>query len=179
MSATADTLLFQNYFREFGRKDQLPPVINVLGKCFHVNEKYLETVQTLLSSKNLLSSSLLPFFKPNFTPRSFEEKNMYLRVMLSTINLISKHRPRGAILVFLSGWAEISYLKTELLKDSSNIGYNDPSRFKICAMHSSVPLKDQREAFEVYDSSIRKIIFATNIAETSITVFFILLFYLP
>lgn len=170
MSATADTLLFQTYFKSFGAGRTLPPIINVFGKCFNVEENYLESVEKKLKANNLLPSTLTPFFKPNFSPKSYEERNMYIRVMKSTIDYISKNRPKGAILVFLSGWAEISLLKSELLKDVTHIGYNNLSAFKICSMHSSVPLQDQKEAFHIYDSGVRKIILATNIAETSITV---------
>lgn len=164
MSATADTKLFQQYFRN--ALSIIPPVITIKGKCFAVTEQYLEHVQSHLMKHNLLSSSIKPFFQKNFSARSFEEKNMYLRVMRSTIEYICSKRPQGAILVFLPGWQEITYLKQELMKS----GFNDTTRYKICTMHSSVPVKEQKEAFHVYDSSIRKIILATNIAETSITV---------
>jgi len=163
MSATADTRLFQAYFQ--GVTHSLPPVINVPGKCFPVTEHYLDVVRNKLVTHSLLPSSIAPFFQPSFQPRSFEDKNMYLKAIQATINYIMKHRPAGAILVFLSGWAEISFLKAELQKN-----HNDPDKCKIFAMHSSVPMKDQKNAFVVYDKSVRKIILATNIAETSITV---------
>nr|XP_024395088.1 DExH-box ATP-dependent RNA helicase DExH1-like isoform X2 [Physcomitrium patens] len=73
----------------------------------------------------------------------------------------------GAILVFLTGWDEISKL-VERLKGNSL--FNDSRRFLILPLHGSMPTINQREIFQRPSVGVRKIVLATNIAETSITI---------
>jgi HrpA-like RNA helicase len=74
---------------------------------------------------------------------------------------------RGAVLVFLPGWEEISR-GMELLREHPVLG--DPSRVLALALHSSIPTAEQRRAFKRPPPGVTKIIFSTNIAETSITI---------
>ena len=74
---------------------------------------------------------------------------------------------RGSVLVFLPGMGEIRAL-TETLKASRRFG--NRSRFDIIPMHSSLSPKDQRRAFLKPKAGCQKIILATNICETSITI---------
>ena len=73
----------------------------------------------------------------------------------------------GSILIFLPGMGEIKSLH-ERLKGSRN--FSDPSRFDILPMHSMLSNKDQRRVFLKAKSGCMKIILATNIAETSVTI---------
>lgn len=76
-----------------------------------------------------------------------------------------------AVLVFLPGWDEIRNLAAILqAEDILGIGYADRSRFAFHTLHSQVPLAEQARVFECAPPGARKIILATNIAETSITV---------
>mmetsp|Transcript_5752 Transcript_5752/g.16586 ORF Transcript_5752/g.16586 Transcript_5752/m.16586 type:complete len:1474 (-) Transcript_5752:147-4568(-) len=77
---------------------------------------------------------------------------------------IIKH---AAVLVFLPGLGEIRTL-SERLKGSYKFGSRQ--KFDIIPMHSTLPPKDQRRAFAKPRSGCRKIILATNICETSITI---------
>jgi len=52
---------------------------------------------------------------------------------------------------------------------SSQIQFSE-DRCKLLALHSMMNSSDQREIFETLPKGIRKIILATNIAETSITI---------
>ena len=52
----------------------------------------------------------------------------------------------------------------------SNIHFGDETRFQIIPMHSTLSPKDQKRAFIKTKEGCRKIILATNIAETSITI---------
>ncbi|KAJ4430295.1 hypothetical protein ANN_22508, partial [Periplaneta americana] len=79
----------------------------------------------------------------------------------TVINWIDKHRPEGAILCFLPGWTEISSVLNYLEGDRSRI---------ILPVHSRLSHEDQRRIFSNPPPGIRKIILATNIAETSITI---------
>ena len=73
----------------------------------------------------------------------------------------------GAILIFLPGWQEISEL-TMLLENSPPFG--DQTQYSILPLHSGIPSKDQRSVFKRLRKGMRKIVLATNIAETSITI---------
>lgn len=92
-----------------------------------------------------------------------EELNLDIALKL-LIYLIKS--PPGAILVFLPGIGEISRLLF-LMKDSG--GFPE-SRFEIYPLHSKLPSLEQKKIFERPPDSMRKIIIATNIAETSITI---------
>jgi HrpA-like RNA helicase len=76
---------------------------------------------------------------------------------------------KGAVLVFLPGFGEIKTL-LERLKGSRDFG--NRGAFDIIPLHSSLSSEDHRRAFRVSSerSRIRKIILATNIAETSVTI---------
>ncbi len=81
----------------------------------------------------------------------------------------------GHVLVFLPGWDEIKAVNL-LLTDTQyhpllRTDFNDRDQFEIHILHSTVPVQDQQAVFEpVRHQGIRRIILATNIAETSITI---------
>lgn len=83
-----------------------------------------------------------------------------------------KHEPyfddgANAILIFLSGWSEISALCDAL---SQHFKFGNEQYYQVLPLHSGIPSKDQRKVFSRPRSGVRKIICATNIAETSITI---------
>ncbi|KAI9766428.1 MAG: ATP-dependent RNA helicase A [Geoglossum simile] len=87
-----------------------------------------------------------------------------------TVAHISKTTKEGAILVFLPGLAEIVQVE-EALRTQNLLGINFSNElaFKISKLHSSIPTV-QTEVFNAVPTGCRKIILATNIAETSITI---------
>jgi ATP-dependent RNA helicase DHX36 len=72
---------------------------------------------------------------------------------------------QGAILVFLPGWEEISYMERELLRS-----HMTASTYEIAMLHSRLSAQEQRRAFVKPPRGKRKLILATNIAETSLTI---------
>ncbi|CAG8433761.1 11082_t:CDS:2 [Ambispora gerdemannii] len=85
---------------------------------------------------------------------------------------IAKTGKEGSILVFLPGWEEITALN-KLLTSRTLLGvnFNDQSKFTIHMLHSSLPSISQKQVFDpLPNPGMRKIILATNIAETSITI---------
>lgn len=76
----------------------------------------------------------------------------------------------GAILVFVPGIGEITKIR-RALEDNSFPGFDfkDSSRYSIFQLHSLLE-QDQRTVFRPSPQGVRKIILATNIAETSITI---------
>lgn len=90
-----------------------------------------------------------------------------LGLVESTIEYICRHEGDGAILVFVTGWDDISKL---LDKVKANSFLRDPSKFLILPLHGSMPTTNQREIFDRPPLNTRKIVLATNIAESSITI---------
>ena len=73
----------------------------------------------------------------------------------------------GSILIFLPGIGEIRSLHNRL---TGNVKFGDSKRFDVIPMHSTLSPKEQKRAFMRPRQGCRKIILATNIAETSITI---------
>ncbi|KAJ4768713.1 ATP-dependent RNA helicase [Rhynchospora pubera] len=79
---------------------------------------------------------------------------------------IDKNYPAGAILVFLPGITEIDLLVDKL---TANYQFGGPSDW-VLPLHSLLSSADQRKVFQSPPENIRKVIVATDIAETSITI---------
>lgn len=75
----------------------------------------------------------------------------------------------GAILVFLPGWDEIEKLHRFLL-DQHPLGVDYKNGFQMHLLHSTIPPSKQQQVFSPCPAGERKLILATNIAETSVTI---------
>ncbi|KAL6175637.1 hypothetical protein ACLB2K_052276 [Fragaria x ananassa] len=81
-------------------------------------------------------------------------------------HIVRNERP-GAVLVFMTGWDDINSLKDQL---QSHPLLGDPNRVLLLACHGSMPSAEQRLIFDKPEDGVRKIVLATNMAETSITI---------
>ncbi|XP_062191731.1 DExH-box ATP-dependent RNA helicase DExH3-like isoform X1 [Phragmites australis] len=81
-------------------------------------------------------------------------------------HICQKERP-GAVLVFMTGWDDINALKEQL---QANPLLGDPSKVLLLACHGSMASSEQKLIFEKPEPGVRKIVLATNLAETSITI---------
>ncbi|KAJ8032843.1 ATP-dependent RNA helicase DHX36 [Holothuria leucospilota] len=105
---------------------------------------------------------------------TMDHDNFDLDLGAELIRYICLKKPQGAILMFLPGWDQISKMNDLLMKQ----GMFRSSNYRIIPLHSMMPSVNQRqasngEAVQVFDrppEGVRKIIIATNIAETSITI---------
>lgn len=95
----------------------------------------------------------------------------YLDNMLKTIFQIHVTEPLpGDILAFLTGQDEIESLQAQLESYAEKL-YKTVPRIKVMPLYGSLSSAAQQEAFEkVQEKFTRKIVLATNIAETSVTV---------
>jgi ATP-dependent RNA helicase DHR2 len=95
----------------------------------------------------------------------------YLQNVLQTILQLHIKEPLpGDILAFLTGQEEIETLQTQLESYAENLVKTLP-RMKVMPLHGSLPAQAQQEVFErVKEHFTRKVVLATNIAETSVTV---------
>ncbi|XP_051934615.1 ATP-dependent DNA/RNA helicase DHX36 [Hippocampus zosterae] len=89
-----------------------------------------------------------------------------LDLILALIRHIVLNDEEGAILVFLPGWDNISSLNDLLM--AQQMFRSD--RFIIIPLHSLMPTVNQTLVFKRPPPGVRKIVIATNIAETSITI---------
>jgi pre-mRNA-splicing factor ATP-dependent RNA helicase DHX16 len=78
-------------------------------------------------------------------------------------------QPRGDILVFLTGQEEIDAAKDMILARTRGLGKRI-GEIIILPIYSSLPSDMQSKIFEPTPPGARKIILATNIAETSLTI---------
>eukprot|EP00088_Acartia_fossae_P004520 TRINITY_DN1193_c0_g1_i7.p1 TRINITY_DN1193_c0_g1~~TRINITY_DN1193_c0_g1_i7.p1 ORF type:complete len:572 (-),score=168.18 TRINITY_DN1193_c0_g1_i7:129-1814(-) len=93
-----------------------------------------------------------------------EDLDMDLTAAL--IRHIHQNEKEGAILVFVPGWEQISKLN-KLLDRGGHYSLQSASIFPL---HSLMPTVNQKAIFARPPQGTRKIIIATNIAETSITI---------
>ncbi|KAG5556410.1 hypothetical protein RHGRI_006865 [Rhododendron griersonianum] len=107
--------------------------------------------------------------KHNSLPKCGRPKQISFGIMQveSTVEYICRYEGDGAILVFLTGWDDISKL---LDKVKANSFLGDPRKFLVLPLHGSMPTINQREIFDRPPANSRKIVLATNIAESSITI---------
>lgn len=94
-----------------------------------------------------------------------------VHLLIATLAHICNNSKDGAVLVFLPGHAEISDARKLLLEQQIfGVDFSNTTKFNIMALHSAVPPDEQKLVFEPSPPGCRKIILATNIAETSVTV---------
>ena len=187
MSATVDAQKFSTYLNG-------APIIEVEGRTFPVQAKFLEDAIELTGHTNEDAPKVLEGQDTEEADidesRQTTGADRYLatyskrtRTMLAAydeycvdhvliVKLLEMVAYRAdyqafskAILIFLPGIAEIRRLYDMLLGHPSF-----RENWRVHALHSSFSGDDQQAAFEIPPPGVRKIILATNIAETGITI---------
>ncbi|KAL3654449.1 hypothetical protein CASFOL_004130 [Castilleja foliolosa] len=109
----------------------------------------------------------------NFSPQTRESLSYWNPDCLN-FNLIEyllckicENETPGAVLVFMTGWDDITSLKDKL---QAHPVLGDTDRVLLLACHGSMGNAEQKLIFDKPEDGIRKIVLATNIAETSITI---------
>ena len=93
----------------------------------------------------------------------------YLDASIVSILQIHLTQPRGDILVFFTGQEEIEAAQEILQQRTRALGSKIPVLI-ICPIYSTLPSDMQAKIFEPTPPEARKVVLATNIAETSITI---------
>ncbi|KAL7272148.1 Cyclin-dependent kinase catalytic subunit [Rhizina undulata] len=94
----------------------------------------------------------------------------YLNAAITTIFQIhTTTPPQGDILVFLTGQDEIEAAEQNLQETCRKLG-NKICEMIICPIYASLPSELQTKIFEPTPENARKVVLATNIAETSLTI---------
>ncbi|KJE93489.1 mRNA splicing factor RNA helicase [Capsaspora owczarzaki ATCC 30864] len=93
----------------------------------------------------------------------------YLDAAVVTVLQIHMTQPAGDILVFLTGQEEIETAQEVLQDRVKRLGKAIPELI-ICPIYSTLPSDMQTKIFEAVPPGARKVVLATNIAETSLTI---------
>ncbi|RDA83973.1 hypothetical protein CP532_0433 [Ophiocordyceps camponoti-leonardi (nom. inval.)] len=144
MSATADVHAFQEFFsnKVTGDARETVQILKIRGRQFPVEITY----------------------EPQPVPDT--EDAMLRRIF----KLHLEEALPGDILAFLTGQDEIESAGRLIEEFTATLASNVP-RIKVCPLYGQLSMQGQREAFlPVKDPFTRKVVLATNIAETSVTV---------
>lgn len=155
MSASLSTDELQTYFGH-----DATGVIRVPGTLFPLNRYFLP--QAL---KDLHINPRDYNLGPLMNPENYISSMVNIELVVDVIKAIDHTKPPGAILCFLPGWQDISQVLRKLSEDARL-----NSRLCILPLHSRLSLDDQELIFNKPPDGKRKVVLATNIAETSLTV---------
>ncbi|XP_058188630.1 DExH-box ATP-dependent RNA helicase DExH7, chloroplastic isoform X2 [Rhododendron vialii] len=159
------------YLRDYtSTKEKNDPVSNHRGKK--------NLVLSGWGDESLLSEDCI---NPYYTPSTYQTYSDQTRQNLRRLNedvidydlledlvhFIDETHPEGAILIFLPGVGEIHLLLDKL---AASRQFGGPSSEWLLPLHSSISSADQKKVFLRPPDNMRKVIIATNIAETSITI---------
>ncbi|KAJ4748475.1 RNA helicase family protein [Rhynchospora pubera] len=93
----------------------------------------------------------------------------YIDATIVTVLQIHVTEPSGDILVFLTGQEEIETVHEILKNRTRGLGTKIPELI-ICPIYANLPTELQAKIFEPTPDGARKVVLATNIAETSLTI---------
>lgn len=146
MSATLDVNKFSKFFNSC-------PIFEIPGRVFPVSVTY------------------------NCSDDSFDTKKLtYISQLNRVIMDIHLDQPQGDVLVFLTGQSEIENACKRLFKVAETIDYDTDVSCRevrgllILPLYGALSTDQQQKAFEPTEKGIRRVIVATNIATTSLTI---------
>ncbi|XP_076228414.1 ATP-dependent DNA/RNA helicase DHX36 isoform X2 [Nomia melanderi] len=140
-------------------------------------KKHLKKFKEVQSKRNEFSDIIDPYVRQLVAQRKYpryvtdqlrnpNSEDLSLDLIEQLIRHISETKPPGAILVFLPGMMDIVKLHRIMV----DAGRYPQSQYIIYPLHSRMPTVDQKLIFKEPPQGVRKIIIATSIAETSITI---------
>ena len=89
--------------------------------------------------------------------------------MLSTIFHIHQESPaKEDILAFLTGQEEIETMARQVRNIAKE--FSDRPRLEVMPLYAAKPIEQQQQVFKKTGENCRKVVLATNIAETSVTI---------
>lgn len=140
--------------------------------------KHLKRYKEQQNKKDEFLDVLQPYIRQLIAEKKYEpqvikelrnplSEDLSLELIQELVIYICNTKNPGAILIFLPGMMDISKLN-KMLQTNSKLKPND--KFVIYPLHSRMPTVDQKLIFKEPPPGVRKIIIATSIAETSITI---------
>ncbi|OAA33329.1 DEAD-like helicase [Moelleriella libera RCEF 2490] len=95
----------------------------------------------------------------------------YMAAAVTTVFQIHTQMPAGGdILIFLTGQDEIETAEQEITETARKMGSQLKGELVICPIYANLPSELQAKIFEPTPAGARKVVLATNIAETSLTI---------
>ncbi|QPG74720.1 hypothetical protein FOA43_002053 [Brettanomyces nanus] len=94
----------------------------------------------------------------------------YLHAATTTVFQIHLSQGPGDILVFLTGQDEIETMATNLRNTAEKLAGQMPLELIVCPIYANLPPEKQKLIFAPTPKKSRKVVLATNIAETSLTI---------
>ncbi|GAB1598241.1 probable ATP-dependent RNA helicase DHX35 [Argonauta hians] len=94
----------------------------------------------------------------------------YVQATVETILKIHKNEIAGDVLAFVTGQDEVETVVHQLIQEARRLGKDANMKMKVLRMYGSLPASEQLKVFERTAKTTRKIVVATNIAETSVTI---------
>ncbi|OTA99649.1 hypothetical protein M426DRAFT_324969 [Hypoxylon sp. CI-4A] len=178
MSATLDAATFQNYFTSEGLQVGL---VEIAGRTFPVEDYYLDDIIRMtdftVENSRYRDRDEGMFDAANSTDLNAKDADPINKTILrlgSRINYsllvetakaidadLYHSNKKGGILIFLPGVAEINRTVNQLRNVSS---------LHVLPLHASLDTREQRRVFTSPPGGKRKVVVATNVAETSITI---------
>ncbi|KAK8066997.1 DEAD/DEAH box helicase [Apiospora hydei] len=169
MSATLDAATFRDYFTCEGLSVGL---VEISGRTYPVDDYYLDDIIRMTDFK--LANDRYYDDTPVDSEKSTDPVNKIIQKLGSRINYpllaettkaidasLYESNKKGGILIFLPGVAEINRTVNELRSISS---------LHVLPLHASLDTREQRRVFTSPPPGKRKVVVATNVAETSITI---------
>ena len=151
---TSATIDAERFARHFGVGDKLAPVIEVSGRLYQVEVRYrpVEREQILTGAPDT--------GKPLPKAQAAREKRDLMDAVVDGVDELCR-LGSGDVLVFLPGEREIRDCAEALRK-------HHPPHVEILPLFARLSVEEQERVFKI--SNARRIVLATNVAETSLTV---------
>lgn len=162
MSATLDVDKFQDFWKirshELEEEFLYPPIIDLDAQArrYEIVERYLSDIRKIEVSPDIVSR------EPGISHEMYS-----FAVQLILLILRSRDTSKKNILVFLPGLPEIERLQDEFRSNENFTNFRKLEP-EIHVLHSSLSMEEQKLVF--INTNKVKVILATNIAESSITI---------
>ncbi|XP_008552870.1 3'-5' RNA helicase YTHDC2 isoform X2 [Microplitis demolitor] len=140
-------------------------------ECAELIEAYMKTYDYSLDERDTGQDAPLTEEEKlilDIYHNTFNDDNVDYNLLLLLILHIHTSMPSGSILVFLPGYDDIVTMREKITTEEKRLSAG--LRITLFVLHSNMQMSDQKRLFRPCPPGTRKIILATNIAETSITI---------
>jgi ATP-dependent helicase HrpA len=151
---TSATIDADRFARHFGKGDKPAPVIEVSGRLYKVEVRYRPV------ERDAVAGGAPDAAKPMPKAQAAREKRDLMDAVVDGVDEVCR-LGSGDVLVFLPGEREIRDCAEALRK-------HHPPHVEILPLFARLSVEEQERVFRI--SNARRIVLATNVAETSLTV---------
>ncbi|MFL9916510.1 ATP-dependent RNA helicase HrpA [Paraburkholderia fungorum] len=158
---TSATIDADRFARHFGSEEKPAPVIEVSGRLYPVEVRYRPVAEDSPAVKSAEGSATASSRESRDRPKTQRETDRDLmEAIVDAVDELCREGP-GDVLVFLPGEREIRDAAEALRK-------HHPPHTEILPLFARLSAAEQERVFRT--SNARRIVLATNVAETSLTV---------